>query len=299
VARQSVLDYLAGGVRVFDGGMGTMLIAAGMPIGQCPETFDPEKIRWVHEQYISAGAEFILTCTFGGSRTTLAKHGLADRTREINCRNAQLARQAASDHAYVVGDIGPTGELLQPYGTCTENEAFDAFLEQVRGLDEGGVDCFIIETMSDPREMAAAARAVRSVSQKPLIASMTFTSTPRGYRTVMGTTVEQAVEAMEATGVDVIGTNCTLAPDEMVGLVAEMARCAHRPILAQPNAGRPCIEGDRVVYPPIRDLEKHIQAILGEGTRAIGGCCGTDPDYIRLVRRIADERNRRGSSAPR
>ncbi|MBM3334022.1 homocysteine S-methyltransferase family protein, partial [Candidatus Sumerlaeota bacterium] len=280
------------GVRVFDGGMGTMLIAAGMPIGQCPETFDSEKIRRVHEQYVSAGAEFILTCTFGGSRTTLAKHGLADRTREINCRNAQVARQAAGERAYVVGDIGPTGELLQPYGACTENDAFDAFLEQARGLEEGGVDCFIIETMSDVREMQAATRAVRSVSQKPLIASMTFASTPRGYRTVMGTTVAQAVEAMEAAGADVIGTNCTLAPDEMVGLVAEMARCAHRPILAEPNAGRPHIEGDGVVYPPIENLEKHIEAILDGGARAIGGCCGTNPDYIRLVRRIVDERNR-------
>lgn len=291
--KQPVLDFIAQGIRVLDGGMGSMLIAAGLPVGQCPETFDADKIRSVHEQYVEAGADFILTCTFGGSRITLGKHGLADRTREINRRNAELARQAAGDRAYVVGDIGPTGELLRPFGTCTEAEMIESFAEQVRGLEEGAVDCYIIETMTDPKELQAAARAVRSISQKPLFASMTFTSTPRGYRTVMGTTVEQALAAMEDAGADVVGTNCTLAPDEMVGLVRELCGVTQRPVLAEPNAGRPQIDGERVVYPPIENLEKHIEAILDAGVRLLGGCCGTTPDYIRLVRRLVDQRNRR------
>jgi len=291
VAKQPVLEYIAGGIRVFDGGMGSMLIAAGMPLGQCPETLDADKIRWVHEQYVEAGADFILTCTFGGSAITLNKHGMGERTRAINRRNAEIARQAAGNRAYVVGDIGPTGELLQPFGACNESDMIASFAEQVRGLEDGGVDCFIIETMSDPNEMSAAARAVRSISEKPLIASMTFTATVRGYRTVMGTTVQQAAEAMHAAGADIIGANCTLAPDEMVGLVRELCLYTRRPVLAQPNAGRPQIDGERVVYPPIENLEKHIEAIVDAGARLVGGCCGTDPDYTRLARRIADRRN--------
>lgn len=293
MGKQPVLDFIAGGIRVFDGGMGSMLIAAGMPVGQCPETFDADKIQRIHEQYVEAGADFVLTCTFGGSVITLNKHGLAERTKEINRCNAELARKAAGARAYVVGDIGPTGELLQPFGTCNESQMTASFAEQVRGLEEGGVDCYVVETMSDPHEMAAAARAVRSISQKPLITSMTFTSTPRGYRTVMGTTVQQAVEAMHAAGADVLATNCTLAPDDTVGLVRELCRYTRRPVLAQPNAGRPQIDGERVVYPPIENLETHIEAILNAGARLIGGCCGTNPDYIRLVRRIVDRRNAR------
>jgi 5-methyltetrahydrofolate--homocysteine methyltransferase len=284
---------MAGAIRVFDGGMGSMLIAAGIPVGQCPETFDADKIQRIHEQYVEAGAEFILTCTFGGSVIMLKKHGLGDRAREINRRNAEIARRAAGGRVYVAGDIGPTGELLQPFGTCTVEDMIASFAEQVRGLEDGGVDCFIIETMSDPHEMQAAARAVRSLSQKPLIASMTFAATPRGYRTVMGTTVPQAVEAMHAASADAVGTNCTLAPDDMVGLVREICQSTRRPVLAQPNAGRPQIDGERVVYPPIANLEKHIEAMLDAGARAIGGCCGTNPDYIRLVRRIVDRRNRK------
>jgi len=289
--KQPVLQFIAGGIRVFDGGMGSMLIAAGLPVGHCPEVFDGDKIQWVHEQYVGAGADFILTCTFGGSVITLNKHGLGDRAREINRRNAEVARKAAGERAYVVGDIGPTGELLQPFGICTEEDMIASFTEQARGLEEGGVDCFIVETMSDAKEMAAAAKAVRNVSQKPLITSMTFTSTPRGYRTVMGTTVEQAVEAMTAAGADVFGVNCTLAPDEMVALVREFCKTTRRPVLAQPNAGRPHIDGERVVYPPIGHLDKHVEAILDAGAKLVGGCCGTNPDYIRLVRRIVNQRN--------
>jgi len=286
------MDFIAGGIRVFDGGMGSMLMAAGLPPGHPPETFDADKIRRVHEQYVEAGAQFILTCTFGGSAIALGKHGLAERTREINRRNTQLAREAAGDRAYVVGDIGPTGELLQPFGKCTEDEMFAAFLEQARGLEEGGVDCFIVETMSDPAEMRTAVRAVREASDKPVFASMTFQKTPNGYRTVMGTTVEQAVEAMEAENVDVVATNCTLAPDEMVGLVGELCRLTARPVLAEPNAGRPQMDGERVFYPPIENLEHHIEAMLDAGLRLIGGCCGTDPDYVRTIKRIVDRRNR-------
>lgn len=292
MARQPVLQFIAGGIRVLDGGMGSMMIAAGMPLGQCPETFDADKIRRIHEQYVEAGADLILTCTFGGSAITLGKHGLADRTREINRRNAEVARQAARNRAFVIGDIGPTGELLEPFGACSESDMVVSFTEQVRGLEDGGVDAYIIETMSDPTEMQAAAKAVRSLSEKPLFASMTFTSTPRGYRTVMGTTVEQAVEAMDAVGADIVGTNCTLAPDDMVGLVCEICQCTRRPVLAEPNAGRPQIDGDRVIYPPIENLENHIEGILDAGARLIGGCCGTTPDYVRLVRRIVDQRNR-------
>ncbi len=290
--RPPIAQFIAEKVRVFDGGMGSMLIAAGMPVGQCPETFDADKIQNIHEQYVAAGADFILTCTFGGSALTLGKHGLAERTREINRRNAEIARRAAGNRAYVVGDLGPTGELMEPFGPYSEEQIVAAYAEQVRGLEDGGVDAFIIETMSDPREMAAAAKAVRSLSPKPLIASMTFTSTPRGYRTVMGTTVEQAVEAMTAADADILGTNCTLAPDDIAGLVREICRYTRRPVLAQPNAGRPQIEGDRVVYPPIENLEQHIEAILDAGARLIGGCCGTNPDYIRLVRSVVDRRNK-------
>lgn len=288
---QPVLEFIKGGIRVFDGGMGSILIAAGMPTGVCPETYDGDVIRLIHEKYVDAGADFILTCTFGGSKLTLAKHGLADQTRAINKRNAELARQAAGERAYVVGDIGPSGELLKPFGNVSEEQMVEAFTEQARGLDDGGVDCYILETMSDPNELKAAARAVREVSDKPLFASMTFSSTSVGYRTMMGTTVAGAVQTMESVGADVVGTNCTLAPDEMVELVGEICAATQRPVLAQPNAGRPQPDGDRVVYPPIENIEQHIEAFLDAGARLIGGCCGTQPAYIRTVRAIVDRRN--------
>jgi 5-methyltetrahydrofolate--homocysteine methyltransferase len=290
VAKQPILAFLASGVRVLDGGMGSMMIEAGLPVGQCPETFDGDKIRRIHEQYVEAGADIILSCTFGASPITLAKHGIADRMAELNGRNARLALEAAGDRAYVLGDLGPTGELIAPMGALTEDEIVAAFASQARALDEAGVDGFIIETMMDPTELRAAARAVRQASAKPLFASMTFTSTPRGFRTMFGTTPEQAVQAMEAEGVDVIGTNCTLAPDEMPAVVAEIARHTTRPVFAEPNAGRPTTDGERVIYPMVENLEQHIEALIDAGARVIGGCCGTTPDYVRSVRRVVDRK---------
>lgn len=289
--KQPILEFIKEGIRVLDGGMGSMMIDAGMPIGQCPETFDADKIRHIQEQYVEAGSDFIISCTFGASPITLKKHGLADQTAEINRRNVGLAREAAGDRAYVLGDIGPCGELLQPFGTLSEDEMIEAFTVQARALDEAGVDGFIIETMTDPKELQGVAKAVRSFSNKPLFASMTFSATPQGFRSVMGTTVEQAVVAMRAAEVDVVGTNCTLAPDEIVELAREFANAQRGPFFVQPNAGRPVPEADRVVYPPIENLEAHIEGMIDAGARLIGGCCGTTPEYIKTVRQIVDRRN--------
>jgi len=289
--KQSIQEFLRGGVRVLDGGMGSMMIEAGLAVGQCPETFDADKIRWIHEQYVEAGADFLITCTFGANPLTLAKHGLADQTEAINRRNAGLAVEAAGERAYVVGDIGPSGELLAPMGTVAEDDLVAAFARQARALDEGGVEAFAVETMMDPTELRAAVRAVQSVSDKPLFASMTFTRTPRGFRTMFGTTPEQAVRLMEDAGVDVIGANCTLAPDEIPALVRELVQQTARPVFVEPNAGRPTTDGERVLYPPVENLEQHIEAMIDAGARVIGGCCGTTPDYIRAVRRVVDRKN--------
>ncbi|MFN8079770.1 MAG: homocysteine S-methyltransferase family protein [Kineosporiaceae bacterium] len=276
------------GFVVFDGAMGTMLQAAGLDDGGAPELWNverPDVIAGIHEAYLRAGARVITTNTFGGTRPRLAMHGLEDRVVELSEAGAQLARQAADTFgALVAGDLGPTGELLEPLGDLTPQQAQDLFAEQLTGLVAGGIDLVLVETMSDLAEVEAAVRAAQQVAPElPVVATLSFDT---HGRTMMGVTPAQAVAALAALGVAAVGGNCGRGPGEMEAVMSEMvtARPEGLLLIAQSNAGLPQLVGDRFEYtapPPV--LAAHAIRLREHGVDLIGACCGSTPDHTRAV----------------
>jgi len=280
-------------VVLMDGGMGSMIIAAGMREGDIPEAWavkNPEKLIAIHSAYLEAGAEVIQTNTFGASRLKLHSSEAGARLDpvEVNRKAAELALKAAKEHdfrdRFVAGDIGPTGLFFPPVGQLDEETACACFEEQAKVLAEAGVDLILIETMYDLREAAAAVRAARKVTDIPIIAELTFEKRPKGYFTMMGDTAKKAAERLEAEGADVLGANCTLTSDDMLGLVGEFRECTTLPLVFQPNAGQPVIEHGKAVYrQKPEDFAQDIELIVRAGANAVGGCCGTSPTFIRAV----------------
>ncbi|HMA76142.1 MAG TPA: homocysteine S-methyltransferase family protein [Candidatus Krumholzibacteriaceae bacterium] len=282
-------------VLVFDGAMGTMLMAAGMDSDEIPESrvFSREEdlIR-IHSDYIDAGADVIQTDTFGASEIKLSssRRGAGLDPDETNRRAALLAREArrrsGNKCVLVAGDIGPTGEFFPPVGKMKEDEARGSFARQARALDQGGVDLFLIETMTDLREAVEALRGVKEISDKPVVVELTFSRKPKGHFTLMGNTPREAVEILAEEGADMIGANCTLSSSMMIELAREMRSQTKMPLLFQPNAGQPVLKGRKTLYEQspesfAADMEK----IVSAGADAVGGCCGTTPEFIRLIRR--------------
>lgn len=274
-----------GRVHVMDGAMGTMLYAKGVFINACYDELNlrqPKLVREIHDAYCRAGAELIETNTFGASPVKLLGHGLADQTEEINRRAAEIAREAAGDAVAVVGAIGPLGVRIEPFGPTSVDEARAFFARQARGLLEGGVDGFVLETFADPAELAAAYEAVRSVSDLPVIAQMTINE---DGRTAYGTEVEALAARLDALGADVIGLNCSVGPAGILESVERMAKMSDRPLSALPNAGLPKEVGDRKIYLASPEYMATYAKFLTEaGVRFVGGCCGTTPTHIKEMR---------------
>mgnify|MGYP006292744381 FL=1 len=290
--KKNVIDFIKEGKRCFDGATGTMLMKMGLEIGGCPEEVDADIIKKVHGVYIDAGAQFLTTNTFGGNKPKLNKYDLGGKVSQINRKNARIAVEAAENkEAYVAGDIGPTGEFIQPYGDFTEEQFDEVFSEQAKALADGGCDLIIVETMASTDEAAAAVRAAKKSTDLPVIGSMTFNKAPDGYRTMMGISPEDAVKILEQAGADIIGSNCSLTPAEIEDLVADLRKLTEKPVLIEPNAGHPVLKDGKTVYEPIPDLETHLKKIVENGADIIGGCCGTDPEYIRRLRKIIDDYN--------
>ncbi len=280
-------------VVLMDGGMGSMIIAAGMRDGDIPEAWalrNPEKLSAIHAAYLEAGAEVIQTNTFGGSRLKLqsSEAGAKLDPLEVNSKAAEMAIKAAKAHdsrdRFVAGDIGPSGLFFPPVGQLDEETALASFEEQAGVLAAAGVDLILIETMYDLREAVAAVKAARKVTDKPIIAELTFEKRPKGYFTMMGDTVEGAVEQLEAAGADILGANCTLTSDDMLGLVGEFREMTERPLVFQPNAGQPVIEHGKAVYlQKPEEFAQDMELIVRAGANAVGGCCGTSPTFIRAL----------------
>ena len=271
----------AGGVLLADGATGTMLQGVGLDAGQAPELWvleQPDRIRALHESYVEAGSDLILTCTFGGTHYRLASHGLADRVVEVNRRAAEIAREIAGDKVFVVGDMGPTGQLLQPLGPLTVQEVADAYAEQATGLVEGGVDLLLIETMSDLGEAEAAIAGARRVSTLPI--ACTFSFDTHG-RTMMGLRPAQVAQEMAPLAIG-LGANCGKDPAEYVQFMEDMRAVVEGAILwAKPNAGLPHVVGDDVVYDATPEYMAQVaQDLRQAGAQVIGGCCGTTPEHI-------------------
>jgi len=282
----TLLDRLQSGeILISDGATGTYLQAHGLEPGGCPEEFNftrPEVIRGMASEYFEAGSDMVETNSFGGSRYMLKKYKFGDRVEEFNRLGAEHARAAAPKGRFVIGSIGPTGEFLEPNGTATEKEMYDAFCEQSRGLAAGGVDAFCIETMSDVGEISLAIRAAKETTGLPVMTTMTFDKGPRGYFTMMGITPAAAAEQLSAAGADVVGSNCGLAIEHLIDIIRAMRGATDKPILTHINAGIPNIENKQIVYP---DTPEHMAELMPQiveaGANIVGGCCGTGPDYVR------------------
>jgi 5-methyltetrahydrofolate--homocysteine methyltransferase len=275
-------------VVLFDGGMGTLLQDSGLEDGAAGELWNvdnPDAVREIHERYAAAGATFLTTNTFGGTRPRLELQGLGDRVDELNRAAAEIAREVADRHGLLVaGDLGPTGELLEPLGTMTAAEAQSVFEEQLRPLVEVGIDVAIIETMSDLSEVEAAVAAVRAVAPDlPIVATLSFDT---NLHSMMGVSPRQAVERLGALGVDAVGANCGRGPVEMEAIAAELV--AARPdgllLIAQTNAGLPQLVGDHFEYDaPPAELAEHAIHLHDAGIDLIGACCGSTPEHLRAM----------------
>jgi 5-methyltetrahydrofolate--homocysteine methyltransferase len=283
-------------VFLLDGAMGTQLFARGVEPGSCNDWFNvqsPDIVLEIHRAYFDAGSDAVLTNTFGASRYALARHGHADQAFEINKAGAEMARQAAGEDRYVFGDIGPTGDFLEPLGTLKAEQVREAFTEQVNGLRQGGVDGFIIETMTALDELEAAITAAKTAGAGlPVFASMSFDKGGAGFRTMMGVDVPAAVSKMLSLGVDAVGFNCgTAALNEYVDLskaYVDAVQAARRKtlIFAEPNAGRPELVDGQAVYRVTPDeFAAACRRILDAGIHILGGCCGTGPEHIHATAR--------------
>ena len=273
---------------VLDGAMGTMLQSAGLDDGAASESWNvdrPDDVAAIHRAYLAAGARVITTNTFGGTRPRLELQGLGDRVHELNREGARIARDSARPYgALVAGDLGPTGELLEPLGTLTADEAQAHFEEQVRGLVDGGIDLVLIETMSDLGEVAAAVRAAQAVAPElPVVVTLSFDT---HLRTMMGVSPADAVTALADLGVAAVGANCGRGPEEMEAVMEQMASARPEGMLlaAQSNAGLPHLVGDHFEYdaPPER-MAAHAATLRSLGVDLIGACCGSTPEHVEAM----------------
>jgi 5-methyltetrahydrofolate--homocysteine methyltransferase len=280
-------------VLIADGGWGTELIKQGLKPREVPETWNidrPEEVRSVAASYVKAGADIILTNTFGGNPLKLSKAGLEHRMAEMNRLGAEISKGAAGQSAFVFGSIGPTGELMAPLGKATEAEMVRCFTKQATALAAGGVDGIVIETMMDLGEAKAALRAVRESTSLPVVVSLTFNKHRSGYATLMGIRPEQAAVELERAGTDIVGANCGAGIDDMIEVARLMRLATALPIWCKPNAGLPeFVDGITVYRETPEKMASRLRAIVEAGASIVGGCCGTTPVHIRA---FALERDR-------
>ena len=291
MVERDLMQWLSQRALVCDGAMGTQLMARGLASGECGERWNverPEDVEAIHRAYRDAGCDLLTTNTFGGTSAALERHGLAERVAKLNLAGAQVARRAAGDQCLVLGDIGPFGGFLEPVGDMTAEHLLAMFYRQAEALKEGGADAIIIETMSDSAEMAVAIRAAKQVATLPVIATYAFAhAEANAFRTMMGTTVRDAVAAAIEAGADVIGANCgtSLGLDDYRRLAEHLAAAAGKaPVILQPNAGAPKMDGGNLVYPATpADMAKLAPVLKKIGVKILGGCCGTTPDHLRAM----------------
>jgi 5-methyltetrahydrofolate--homocysteine methyltransferase len=277
-----------GSVLLADGAWGTEFFKRGLMQGCPPDEWNlthPEIVREITREYIEAGADIVLTNTFGSNRLRLEAHGLAMHAEKINRIAAGLGREMAGSAAIVAGDIGPSGRMLA-LGEATPAELYDAFAAQAGALAEGGVDWLVVESMTDVEEMAIAVRAAVERTRLPVVACMTYNRTPRGFRTMMGNLPEVCVKRAEEAGASLIGANCGSGIEDYVPLAPLLRELTALPLWVKANAGVPRIVGGKVAYPlNAEQYASFVPALVAHGVDVNGGCCGTDPGFIREVGR--------------
>jgi len=292
-----LLDTIGDHPLLADGAMGTQLFLAGLEQGGCGEAWNlthPERVLAIQRRYVDAGSDCLLTNTFGGCRITLARHGRAGDAAAINAAAAGIAREAFGGRpGYVIGDIGPFGGLLEPFGDAREADVREAFEEQARALVEAGVDAIIIETQTSLEELGLGLKAARDAGAPCVIGSMAYDATRDGstFRTMMGVDPERAAAFMQEHGADIVALNCGTGMDMVRArdAVERYRRAVSLPIMVQPNAGQPVLVEMRLVYGETpAHMGSGVVPLVEAGARVIGGCCGSTPEHIREFRRTLD-----------
>jgi len=292
--RISLRERISERVFLLDGAMGTQLIARGVQVGKCNDYLNvesPDVVSDIHRSYFEAGSDAVLTNTFGANKYALGRHRLAEEAVKINSAGAQIARRSGGQEKYVLGDIGPSGDFLEPLGSLKQEELKEAFVQQAKALLDGGVDGLIIETMTALDEVTIAVEAVKSIGGGvPVLASMSFDRAGDDFKTMMGVDVEAAVAKILSLGVDAVGFNCgTLSLNEYVELAERFVSSVKTLeqgtiIFAEPNAGKPELVEDQAVYKVSpEDFAAAVEKIHSAGVNIIGGCCGTSPAHIKTL----------------
>jgi 5-methyltetrahydrofolate--homocysteine methyltransferase len=289
---EKILERLRRGeVIVGDGALGTLLMQRGLKHGEPPEACNitrPNILEEIASMYLEAGAEIITTNTLGASPLRLRQFGLEEETEAVNQSAVKSVRSAVGDRAYVSASVGPSGCMLKPVGKTDPEEVLASFSRQIRALLSAGADMICIETMTDIAEAALALKAVRSLDLSvPVMATMTFSKTPRGYFTLMGTSVQESATALGNAGADIIGSNCGAGSENMIAIAREFCRHPHLPVAIQSNAGLPVATDEGVSYPETPEfMAARAAEMIRLGVQIIGGCCGTTPEHIRAIRKL-------------
>ena len=285
--RVDILALVNQRIVLLDGGMGTMLMVEALAGGELPESWNlerPDVIQSIHKRYFEAGADVVLTNSFGGNRLKLTKKQRDKDVERINTRAAQLARAVTPPGRFVAGDMGPSGELLTPVGDYAPEELEEVFEEQARALISGGVDLILIETMFSLQEALTALKGARRAGHGPVFVSITYERKGDRFVTIMGDTPERCVKKLEQEGADGVGANCTIRSDEMIPLAAILRGLTSLPVVVEPNAGTPRVKDGSVIYTQTPDdFANDVEAMVRHGVNVVGGCCGTTPEFISAI----------------
>ncbi len=297
---KTLLETLRERRLVGDGAMGTQLMLAGLANGDCGEAWNlvhPDRVLAIQRRYVEAGADCLITNTFGGSRLMLKRHGCGEQLREINQAGVRIAREAfGGGDGFVLGDLGPLGAILEPYGDLSQDEARAAYEEQARALVEAGADAIIIETQTSLEEIGVAIEAAKAAGAPCIIASLAYdlSQDQSFYVTMMGVKPEDAAEFAAARGANIIALNCGTGMDmNGAAMVARQYRAAcGLPVMVQPNAGLPVLENMKAVYKQVpADMAKHVPEAIAAGANIIGSCCGSTPEHTRAIRQVVEGTN--------
>ncbi|MCX7745545.1 MAG: homocysteine S-methyltransferase family protein [Clostridia bacterium] len=285
----SFLKEIRDKILVYDGSKGTMLHKFGMKGGECPELWNvtrSSEVKKVYSSYKEAGANVIQTNTFQGNRLKLEEYGLGDKTYELNIEAVRLAREVMGKDGFVAASIGPLGKLFEPSGDLTFEAAYETFKEQVRAVVDGGADIINFETFTDLAEMRAALIAAKEVCDLPVICSIAFEA---NGRTLMGTNPYVAAVVLKALGADMIGTNCSLGPEQLLDIIKKMSEVGGIHLSVKPNAGLPeLVNGETVFKESPEKFAALTKEFVKYGVRLIGGCCGTTPEFIKAIKSEID-----------
>ncbi len=287
---KDLLKRLKSGETVLaDGAMGTMLIERGLKPGECPESYNltyPEIIEEISRLYIESGADIIQTNTFGASPLKLSGYSLEEKTEEINRNGVLIAKKSAGNCAYVSASCGPTGKILTPYGDTSPEEVYVGYKRQIKALIDAGADIICVETMTDIREAELAIKASKDILPSiPVIATMTFDATSKGFYTIMGVDIKHAASGLKEAGADIIGSNCGNSIGNMIEIAKEFKKYSNLPIVIRPNAYTSSMK-DRTEQNSLGFMAEKCKELIALGVSIIGGCCGTTPEHIKAMRRM-------------